>query len=84
MRRVIIEVRGGVAEFVEKPDDVEVVIRDYDVEGSDPSLLKEDDAGEQMTESIYEVSPYEVSPTADKADKAEADHQNDQFRRGGR
>jgi hypothetical protein len=35
--RVILIVRGGVAEVLHKPRALEVIIFDYDVEGSDPS-----------------------------------------------
>jgi hypothetical protein len=34
--RVILIVRGGVAELLHKPRNVEVIILDYDVDGSDP------------------------------------------------
>jgi hypothetical protein len=34
--RVILIVRGGVAELLHKPRNVEVIIFDYDVDGSDP------------------------------------------------
>lgn len=35
--RVLLIVRGGVAELLHKPRGIEVVILDYDVEGSDPA-----------------------------------------------
>jgi len=33
--RVTIIVRGGVAEVLDKPQEVELIIRDYDTEGQD-------------------------------------------------
>lgn len=45
-RTVIISVYGGVADVDSKPDDVAVVIRDYDVESVDengPNIFKDAD-----------------------------------------
>lgn len=56
-KRVVITVRGGAADVVEQPDDVEVVIMDYDIEGSDfessPSC-KIDEAGDYYQEIIFD------------------------------
>ena len=43
-RRVVISVRGGVAELVRRPLYAEVEIRDYDTEGCDPCALDDDGA----------------------------------------
>ena len=40
--RVIITVRGGVAEVLACPEDAVVEVRDYDTEGCDPDQLAED------------------------------------------
>ena len=40
--RVIVVVRGGVAEVVACPEDAVVGIRDYDTDGCDPDQLAED------------------------------------------
>ena len=42
--KVVITVRGGVAEVVTRPENVTVEIRDYDTEGCDPRTLDEDGA----------------------------------------
>ena len=50
--QVLITVRGGVAELVHKPKDVEVVLRDYDVEGIDHGQWKRDADGEPFLEAV--------------------------------
>ena len=49
-RVVIISVDGGVVDVEEKPDDVEVIIKDYDIEGieEDDDRLMEDEEGEYI------------------------------------
>lgn len=49
--QVIVE--GGVVQHVEVPKGVQVVIADYDVDGSDPDDLKTDDNGDPFCESIW-------------------------------
>ena len=51
---VIIVVRGGVAEVLSKSDNVRVIIRDYDIEGTDGRRLITDPDGDECIESIYE------------------------------
>lgn len=48
MKKVVISVRGGVAEVVDdlSDEDVQVEIRDYDVEGCCEDRLAEDEEGE--------------------------------------
>lgn len=45
MRKVLVTVRGGVAEVAELAPGVEVEIRDYDVEATDDHLLEYDSDG---------------------------------------
>ena len=42
--KVVISVRGGVAELMCRPENVSVEIRDYDTEGCDPDGLDDDGA----------------------------------------
>lgn len=54
-RRIIVEVSGGVVTDVSNiPDDVEVEVRDYDVEQCEDSrLIKENDKGFEYVDSIW-------------------------------
>lgn len=54
MATVEIHVSGGVAHLVGKPDDVKVIIRDYDVDGVDESVLTKDDDGDYYQEMVFE------------------------------
>lgn len=48
-RVVIISVDGGVVDVEQKPDDVEVIIKDYDIEGiEEDDRLMEDESGEYI------------------------------------
>ncbi len=49
---VHITVEGGVVQHVDCPAGVRVVIRDYDIDGSEADLL-EDDNGDQYIEGIW-------------------------------
>lgn len=40
--KVVIVVRGGVAEVLKRPESLTVEIRDYDTEGCEPERLEED------------------------------------------
>ena len=51
--KVIITVSGGVADVSQKPKGIEVVIRDYDVEGCDEGLLSKDEDGDQCAEQVW-------------------------------
>jgi hypothetical protein len=56
MTKVIITVSGGVADVIEQPDDVEVEIRDYDVEGNwdeDDIGCRYDKQGDRYQEFIF-------------------------------
>ena len=52
IEKVIISIRGGVAEVLEKSDNVTVEIRDYDVDGSN-EMLVEDEHGDAYICSTY-------------------------------
>ena len=50
---VHVTVEGGVIQHVECPRGVRVVVRDYDVDGSDKALLQRDDEGDYYCEAIW-------------------------------
>jgi hypothetical protein len=50
---VHVTVEGGVIQDVECPTGVQVVIRDFDVDGSEADLA-EDDSGDEYIESVWE------------------------------
>jgi len=52
-KTVTIAVEGGVVQGVDCPAGVQVVVRDYDVDGSEPDLA-EDETGDEYLESIWE------------------------------
>lgn len=52
MIRVIIRVDGGIASVDKCPADVEVVIRDYDIEGASEDEISQDDNGDDCYEKI--------------------------------
>ena len=53
MEKVIIIIRGGVAEVAEKSDNVTVELHDYDVDGAKEDRLTEDDNGDLYVCSTY-------------------------------
>lgn len=54
MKVVRITVEGGVVQHVEVPEGVQVIVRDYDVEGTDADELEQDENGDQFIESFWE------------------------------
>jgi hypothetical protein len=50
---VRIAVEGGVIQNVDCPTGVQVVVHDYDVDGSEADLA-EDDSGDEYVESVWE------------------------------
>jgi hypothetical protein len=52
MKTVIVIVSGGLVQDVRAPEGVNVVVRDYDVEGSDSPVLK-DEQGEAYIEARW-------------------------------
>lgn len=59
MATVVITVSGGVADVAEQPPGVDVVIRDYDVEGVDEETLSQDADGQDCIEAEYPGTPEE-------------------------
>lgn len=55
MKTVVVTVSGGVADVVEIPKGVKVIIRDYDVEGGTAHPTKTDKNGDKYVEGIYEA-----------------------------
>jgi len=57
MQNILINVEGGVIQDVIFPDnfprDIQVIVRDYDIDGSDESILQEDQSGDLFIESIH-------------------------------
>ena len=52
-KQIIIEVRGGVVEVVSStPFDIDVIVRDYDIDGSEEDL-KTDENGDEYIEGIW-------------------------------
>ncbi len=54
MKIVRVTVEGGVVQHVEVPEGVQVVVRDYDVDGTEADQLQQDENGDQFIESIWE------------------------------
>jgi hypothetical protein len=54
MKRIVnVTVEGGVIQSVECPLGIQVVVRDYDVDGSEADLA-EDENGDKYVEGIWE------------------------------
>lgn len=51
--QVIITIRGGVAEVASKPSNIEVVLRDYDVQGVEEERLQRDVEGDLYIECVH-------------------------------
>ncbi len=54
MKIIRVTVEGGVVQHVEVPEGVQVIVRDYDVEGTDADELEQDENGDQFIESTWE------------------------------
>lgn len=54
MKIVRVVVEGGVVQHVEVPEGVTVIVRDYDVDGSEEDQLDQDENGDQYIESTWE------------------------------
>jgi len=48
-----VTVEGGVVQHIDVPEGIQVIVADYDVDGSDSDDLKTDDNGDQFCESIW-------------------------------
>ena len=53
--QVIITIRGGVAELASKPANIEVILRDYDVQGIEEERLQRDADGDRYIECVHPV-----------------------------
>lgn len=51
---VEIYIQGGVIADVVKPDNIKVIIKDYDTDGVDEEILKQDKNGDDYREFIFE------------------------------
>jgi hypothetical protein len=51
--KVIIIVQGGVADVFQKSKNVEVEIRDYDIDGTEEDRLQKDKDGDEYIAAIY-------------------------------
>ncbi len=54
MKIVRVTVESGVVQHVEVPEGVQVIVRDYDVDGTEADQLRQDENGDQFIESIWE------------------------------
>ena len=54
MKTVRVTVEGGVVQHVEVPKGVQVIVKDYDVEGCDEAELEKDESGDNYFEAIWE------------------------------
>lgn len=54
MKIVRVTVEGGVVQHIEVPEDVQVVVRDYDVDETDDGELEQDKYGDHFIESVWE------------------------------
>jgi hypothetical protein len=52
-KTVHVTVEGGVIQYVDCPSGVQVLVRDYDVDGSEADLA-EDESGDEYIESVWE------------------------------
>lgn len=53
MERVIVSVKGGMVIDVMAPQNIDVIIRDYDVDGVREDLLEIDNDGDRYREMIW-------------------------------
>ncbi len=54
MKIVRVTIEGGVVQHVDVPVGVQVVVRDYDVDGTDADDHEQDENGDHFIESIWE------------------------------
>jgi hypothetical protein len=52
-KTVHVTVEGGVIQYVDCPSGVQVLVRDYDIDGSEADLA-EDETGDEYIESVWE------------------------------
>jgi hypothetical protein len=51
-KTVKISIEGGVIQEVDCPAGVQLIVKDYDVDGTEPNLA-EDDTGDEFVETIW-------------------------------
>jgi hypothetical protein len=51
-KTVTVSIEAGVVQEVDCPSGVQLVVRDYDVDGTEPNLA-EDDTGDEFVETIW-------------------------------
>lgn len=54
MKTVTVTVVGGVIQHVELPDDVRVVVHDYDVDGVEDERIEKDDNGDRRIVLVWD------------------------------
>jgi hypothetical protein len=54
MKQIIITIQGGCVQDVEKPDDIEVIIKDYDIQDEEGPNIKQDDDGDFYQEIVFD------------------------------
>lgn len=52
-KTITIEIVNGLLEFFDIPEDVKIIVRDYDVEGEDKKNLQKDESGHYCFISEY-------------------------------
>jgi len=55
MKTVRVTVEGGVVQHIEVPEGVQVVVRDYDVDGTEADQFEQDQNGDRFIESVWEI-----------------------------
>jgi hypothetical protein len=54
-KTIIIAMEGGLIQWIEGiPEDVRIIVRDYDVKGADPNDLSRDEDGDECFVSEWE------------------------------
>lgn len=53
IKEIVITVEGGVIQEIDNPTNHKIIVRDYDIEGSDEDALQEDDNGNEYIESEW-------------------------------
>ena len=54
-KTITVGVYGGLVQWIQGiPEDVRVVVRDYDIEGVDARDLSRDEGGDECVESVWE------------------------------
>ena len=55
MKKVVqITIQGGVIQDIDCPEGVQVIVRDFDTDGVEPSALSRNESGEGYVETVWE------------------------------